>query len=104
MMRMSPNNLLANYPCSIVTICSAYSEIMRVDMEEALEKCLEVCERVEPAFKNIGYLSLKEFNKVVRGMLPVKRTSYYKRGERVSLKNSTSPVRLSSVCSVTIST
>lgn len=75
-MRFLPEKHLQDSPCSIVAIVSAKKDL-NINTETILPD----------TFKEDGYLDLDSMNKLIRENLPVKKKQYFKRTERILLKD-----------------
>lgn len=76
-MKHIPSDKYRGMPYSYVATGCAYENVKGELFLEPLPEGL----------KNSGYLSLDSENRYLRSLLPVKKKVYYKRAERVSLKD-----------------
>lgn len=76
-MRVVPNEKYEGIPCSQVAIGYAYEKIYGKELPHAVEVSLSNAE---------GYATLDAVNKTIRSLIPVKKKVYFRRTERISLK------------------
>ncbi len=76
MIRKEPKGFLHGVPCSIVAVTTACDLIKGTTYTENY-----------PELKENGWSTLEETNKYLRANLKVKRKTYFKRSERVRLKD-----------------
>jgi len=75
-MRYFPRDIYNCMPCSYVSVGVAYENLYGKSFEfEELS-----------GYKEDGYLNLDEMNKFIRSKLPIKKKVYYKRTDRITLK------------------
>ncbi len=75
MQRITPRPMYHGLPCSLVAVGCAAGEQNGKIIEKA------------KGLTSSGYLSLDDMNRYIRSILPVQNKVYYKRYERVLLKN-----------------
>jgi len=75
-MRIEPDIKYQNLPCSYVATGCAYEDYFEKDFFEIIPDGL----------RNDGYLNLDNANKYIRKHLPVKKKQYFKRSERITLR------------------
>lgn len=76
-MRITPDSKYEDKPCSYVAVGCAYEDIIKYCFHAAILGHI----------KEDGYMTLDEANKFIREFLPVRKKVYYKRTERMSLKD-----------------
>ncbi len=76
-MRITPDYKYIGKPCSYTGVGCAYEDTMH----EAFNKPMP------DNLKDDGYLSLDAANKFIRRYLPIRKKQYYKRSERITLKD-----------------
>lgn len=75
-MRYFPRDIYNCMPCSYVSVGVAYENLYGKSFEfEELDE-----------YREDGYLNLDDMNKFIRSKLPIKKKVYYKRTERITLK------------------
>ena len=75
-MRMIPNEKYLGFPCSYVGTGCAYEDITKKDFSPMLPEGL----------REDGYLTLEGENKFLRMFLPIEKKVYFRRSERITLK------------------
>lgn len=75
-MRITPNNKFRGYPCSYVGTGCAYENVTGMTFISSLPEGLG----------KDGFLSLDNMNRFIRKYLRIRKKTYFKRAERVSLK------------------
>ena len=75
-MRITPDSKYNGMPCSYVSTGCAYEDMYRKPFP------VDVSEHV----KADGWLTLNDMNAYIRAVLPVKKKTYYKRNERMTLR------------------
>lgn len=75
-MRIKPNSEYYGLPCSYVGLGCAYEDIYEKPFNEPMLDNL----------KRDGWSTLDNTNKYVRKLFPVKKKVYYKRNERITLR------------------
>lgn len=76
-MRYEPDAKYNGMPCSYVGAGCAYEDVTKKDFDLPLP----------PGLRNDGWLTLNNMNKFIRGLLPIRKKVYFKRGERPKLKD-----------------
>lgn len=76
-MRIIPVDKYRGLPCSYVGTGCAYEDITKKEFDVDLPDSL----------KSDGYMTLEGENKFLRQFLPVKKKVYYKRSERILLRD-----------------
>lgn len=76
-MRYFPRDYYNDKPCSYVSVGIAYENIVGKSFDLPLQDEL----------KDDGYFTLDNMNKFIRSVLPIKRKVYFKRNERMLLKD-----------------
>lgn len=76
-MRIEPSERYYDKPCSYVAVGCAYENIFNKKFEVGLPSGL----------KNDGYLSLNFMDKFAREILSIKKKTYFKRDQRIRLKD-----------------
>lgn len=74
-MRYRPSDKYRGLPCSYVGTGCAYEDITGMVFQEPLP----------PGLKEDGWLTIDNMNRFIRSLLPVKKKTYFKRGERMKL-------------------
>lgn len=76
-MRINPPDKYHKTPCSYVAAGCAYEDIYKRPFNEPMPNGL----------KWDGWLTLEDQNKYIRKLFPVRKKEYFKRGERIKLKD-----------------
>ena len=74
-MKITPKSIYRDLPCSIVSVGCAVGE--------ADERVLENAK----GLKDDGYLTLDDMNRYIRSLLPIQKKEYFRKGERLLLKD-----------------
>lgn len=75
-MRYEPDAKYNGMPCSYVGAGCAYEDVTKKDFDLPLP----------PGLRNDGWLTLDNMNRFIRGLLPIRKKVYFKRGGTAKIK------------------